>query len=67
MAIVTFWMTAFCMRLKYNVEDIFNCGNNSKFTIPVTVKAMSLNIPTLRVHRTIFEQTSWLLLLTLCH
>jgi len=46
MAIVTFWMTAFCMRLKYNVEDVFNCGNYSQFAIPVTVKAMTLNIPT---------------------
>jgi len=46
MAIVTFWMTAFCMHLKYNAEDVFNCGNYSQFAIPVTVKATTLNIPT---------------------
>jgi hypothetical protein len=36
MEILTFGMTAFCMRLKYNVKDVFNCGNNSQFTVPVT-------------------------------
>jgi hypothetical protein len=66
MEILTFGMTAFCMRLKYNVKDIFNCGNNSQFTVPVAVQTMSLNIPTQRVSRLILEQTSWLLLLTFC-
>ena len=66
MAIVTFWMTAFCMRLKYNVKDIFNCGDNCKFTIPLPVQAMSLNIPTQRVSRSILEQMRWLILLMFC-
>jgi len=42
---LTFGMTSFCMRLKYNVKDVFNCQNNSQFTIPVAVQATSLNIP----------------------
>jgi hypothetical protein len=66
MEILTFGMTSFCMRLKYNIKDVFNCGNNSQFTVPVTVQATSLNISTKRVSRSILKQTSWHLLLTFC-
>ncbi len=66
MEILTFGMTSFCMHLKYNIKDIFNCGNNSQLTIPVAAQATSLNIPTQRVSRSILQQMSWLLLLTFC-
>jgi hypothetical protein len=60
---LTFGMTSFCMRLKYNIKDIINSRNNSQFTILIVVQAMSLNIPAQRVSGSILQQMSWLLLL----